>query len=113
VEQAFRIRVAKAGAFPLKVWAGTSALVRKRYQELKQRYGPRYTHAMLGAAFVALFVPLPGCTLFAVTGVVLIAEAHRQASRRGGVPEAIAGLVISVKANLPGWATGRWPASCR
>jgi len=53
------------------------AQVKKKYQQLKDRYGPRYTQVMLGAAFVALFLPMPGSTLIAIALVVVIAEVHR------------------------------------
>lgn len=53
------------------MWAKTG------YGRLKNRYGPRYTRGMLGAAFVGLFLPIPGSSLLCVAVVASIAEFHR------------------------------------
>jgi hypothetical protein len=110
VEQVQTSWVAKARAWPRKVLSWTIAQVKKRYQDLKNRYGPKYTKAILGIGFFTLFSPIPGSWLVSVALLVGIAEVHRAISRRGGFPEAIADLVVVVKANMPGWATGRWPS---
>jgi hypothetical protein len=39
---------------------GAISQVMRRFKQLQGRYGPQYTKAMLGAAFVALFSPIPG-----------------------------------------------------
>jgi serine phosphatase RsbU (regulator of sigma subunit) len=99
------------GALPRKALTGAVTQVRKRYQGLKHRYGPRYTSAMMCAAFLGLFSPLPGSILMGVALVVVTAEAHRAISKQGGLPEAVAALIVVMKASLPFWATGRWPSS--
>lgn len=76
----------KAGVSPRKAWARGVAWATKGYQQLKRRYGPRYTSAMLGAAFVGLFLPVPGSTLLCVAVVVAIAEVHRAISRSCTTP---------------------------
>jgi hypothetical protein len=94
---------------------GAVARVKKRGNHLKDRYGPRYARAMLATLFVALLVPLPGGVLVGVALVALIvgiAEVHRANSQRGRFPEAVAELVVAVKANLPLWALGRRPPPC-
>jgi hypothetical protein len=45
---------------------------------------------MVGAAFVALFSPIPGSVPVAMALIVVIAEAHRAVSKRGGFPKASA-----------------------
>jgi hypothetical protein len=65
-----------------KLVTATISQVNKRYRQLKDRYGPRYTKAMLGGVFFALFVPLPGATLLAIACVAVIAEAHRAMSKK-------------------------------
>jgi hypothetical protein len=82
--------VGKIRTLPRKVLTGLIAKVNKGYRQLKSRYGPRYTKAMVGAAFVALFSPIPGSVLIAVALIVVIAEVHRAVSERGGLPEASA-----------------------
>lgn len=74
--------VSRAIAFPLTVVVGAKAQVKKRYQQLKNRYGPRYTRAMLFITFVGFFSPIPGLTVAVISLVVLIAEIHRAVSRR-------------------------------
>ena len=54
----FVLQLAKATASPRKVLTGAIAQVKRTYKALKNRYGPRYTKAMLIAAFIALFVPI-------------------------------------------------------
>jgi hypothetical protein len=68
-----------------KVVAGAVSQMRRRSNQLKSRYGPWYTRAMLGAAFVALFSPLPGSVLAAVTLIVVIAEVHRAITLYPGI----------------------------
>src|SRR5712692_12061358 len=99
VEQTHKSWVAKARALPRQVWSAAMAQVQKRYQALKHRYGPRYTKAMLSAAFLAFFLPLPGSSLVGVALLVVIAEVHRTLSRRGGLPEATADRVVVAKTN--------------
>jgi len=76
------------------VWAKMSACrmasravasVGERYAGLKNRYGPRYTQAMLSAAFVGLFLPVPGSCLICIGSVALIAEFHRTIGKRRGL----------------------------
>jgi hypothetical protein len=86
VDQAQENWVAKAGGLPRKVFVGGIAQVKKRYEALKTRYGPRYTNAMLTTAFVAFILPIPGSGLAGVVLVVAIAELHRAISRRAGYP---------------------------
>jgi hypothetical protein len=43
---------------------------------------------MVGAAFVALFSPIPGSLLVAVALIGVIIEVHRAVSERGGFPKA-------------------------
>jgi hypothetical protein len=74
-----------ARSWPDKVLARIISQVKKRFKQLKSRYGPHYTKAMVGAAFVALFLPIPGSTLVAVALIVVVAEVHRAISRRGGL----------------------------
>jgi hypothetical protein len=93
--------LAMVTAFPRKALTGAIAQVKKRYAALKNRYGPRYTKAMLLAAFIALFVPIPGSALLAVGLVVVIAEGHRAMSKKRGPPEAITDQALVVKANAP------------
>jgi hypothetical protein len=70
---------------PRKVLAGAISQVKRRFKQLESRYSPHYTKAMVGAAFVALFSPIPGSVLVAVALVVGIAEVHRTISRRSGL----------------------------
>jgi len=63
--------------WPGRLWNWAKSQVKKRYRQLKDRYGPRYTKAMLVTAFIALFAPIPGATLLAVVAVAAIAEIHR------------------------------------
>ena len=81
LHQTQKCRVAKAGTLPRKAWTGNIARVKNGYGQLKRRYGPRYTSAMLGAAFVGVFLPIPGSSLLCVAVVVSIAEVHRAISR--------------------------------
>jgi hypothetical protein len=57
--------------------AGAIFHVQRRFKQLKSRYGPQYTKAMVGSAFVALFLPIPGSVLVVVAIIVVIAELHR------------------------------------
>jgi hypothetical protein len=75
----------RVGTLPRNVLAGAISQVKKRFKQLKSRYGPRYTKVMVGAAFVSLFSPIPGSVLVAVALIVAIAEVHRAISRRGGL----------------------------
>jgi hypothetical protein len=70
-----------ASGLPRKLLAGVVAQVKKRYGHLKERYGPRYTRFMLGAAFFALFSPIPGSVLIVIALVVAVAETHRAISK--------------------------------
>ena len=69
---------------PCALLAGAISQVKRRFKQLKSRYGPHYTKATVGTAFVALFSPIPGSVLVAVALVVGIAEVHRTISRRSG-----------------------------
>ena len=96
MEQAHKNWAAKVGGFAHKVLAGASGQIEKRYAVVKNRYGPRYTTAMLATTFVTFILPLPGSALAGIVLVVVIAEIHRAISKRG-FPEAIAGLRIGGK----------------
>ena len=96
MEQAHENWAVKVGGFARKVLAGAVGQMEKRYTVVKNRYGPRYTNAMLTTAFVAFILPLPGSALAGVVLVVVIAEIHRTISKRG-FPEAVAGLRIGRK----------------
>jgi len=61
------------------------AIIEEKYAGLKNRYGPRYTQAMLSAAFVGLFLPVPGSCLICIGSVALIAEVHRTIGKRRGL----------------------------
>jgi len=61
--------------------SGVSNWLKAKYRQLKNRYGPGYTHALPIAAFLALFVPVPGSSVLAIVFVVIIAEIHRVISR--------------------------------
>ena len=99
---------ARARTWARRTAVRTVAQTRKTYQGLKSRYGPRYARAMLGAAFVSLFLPVPGSWLICIGSVALIAEVHRAVNKTCGWPETVAALVVVTKAKAPGWATGRW-----
>jgi hypothetical protein len=85
VEQTPTSWMGRVRTLPRKQWAGAVSQVKRRYQQLKSRYGPHYTKAMVGAAFVALFLPIPGSVLVAIALVVVIAEIHRAISRSDGL----------------------------
>ncbi len=107
-------KLVRASAWPHKIWTQGFALLKKRYEALKNRYGPRYTHAMLAGAFFTLWLPVPGATLLTVAFIMGTAEAHRALAKRGGLAEAIADLLAVGKMNMPCWVGGRWPSSpCR
>jgi hypothetical protein len=73
--------VSRVIAFPRRIVVGAKSQVKKRYQQLKDRYGPRYTRAMLLITFIGFFSPIPGLTVAVISFVVLIAEIHRAVSR--------------------------------
>lgn len=75
---------ARTRSWPRKVVTGAMTQVKKRYQQLKKRYGPRYTKAMLLVVFIALFSPVPGTTFIGISVVLVIAEVHRRVSKRNG-----------------------------
>jgi hypothetical protein len=101
VEQAQRSSVATAGALPGKVLTGAVAQVKKRYKQLKNRYGPWYTYAMVSAAFFTFFLPIPGISLLSVALIVVIAEIHRAISKRGEFSQAIATLLKRAAGTYP------------
>ena len=107
LEQAPKSRVNRAKVLSQKVFTGAIAQVKNRYTELKRRYGPRYYKAMLGVAFFTFFLPIPGSLLIGVAVIVLIAEVHVAISKRGGLPETVADLILVVRANMPSWMRGR------
>ena len=74
--------MARAGAWPRRAFIAAIAQVKTRYGQLKKRYGPRYTAAMVGTAFFTFFLPIPAISLLAVGLVVLTAEIHRAVSKR-------------------------------
>jgi hypothetical protein len=101
VEQIRKNWLGKTRTLPRKVLTGVIAKVKEGYRQLKSRYGPRYTRAIVGAAFVALFSPVPGSVLVAITLIVVIAEAHRAVSKRGSFPQASTKeLVMSMNCDL-------------
>lgn len=77
-------------AWPSMALIGAIAQVKKRYRQLKNRHGPRYTYAMVGVAFFTFFLPLPAISLVSVALVVVIAEIHRAISKRSGFSKTIA-----------------------
>jgi hypothetical protein len=81
--------------------SGSIAQGKNRYTQLKNRYGPWYTTAILGAVFITFILPIPGITLASVALIVLIAEVHGGFSRRGSQPEIITSPLVVVKINLP------------
>jgi hypothetical protein len=82
MEQIHKRWPATVATLPRMLWTGALAPVKKGYNRLKKRYGPRYTKAMLLIVFLALFSPVPGTTLVAVVAVIGVAEVHRAVSRR-------------------------------
>ena len=74
---------AQAKMFARTVLAVATSQVKKSYQALKTRYGPRYTKAMVGAAFVAVFSPLPGSVPVVIAVLMVVAEVHRAIAKRG------------------------------
>jgi len=111
MERAQGTWLAKVRALPREVVTGAIAQVGRRYRGLKERYGPGYTKAMVSAAFLALFLPIPGSAPVAVALIVVIAELHRAISGRGGFPEASAAPVAAAEAQRPGRAADRDPGS--
>jgi hypothetical protein len=77
VEQAQNNWVARATGLPHAASTAGIAFSKKFYGRLQSRYGPRYTSAMLSAAFIGFVLPLPGSSLIGVALVVMIAEIHR------------------------------------
>jgi hypothetical protein len=77
VEQPQHNWVARGTGMPRSASTAGIALLKKCYDRLQNRYGPRYTSAMLSAAFVGFVFPLPGSSLIGVALVVVIAEVHR------------------------------------
>jgi hypothetical protein len=74
--------VSRAISLPRTVVVGAKSQVKKRYQRLKDRYGPGYTRALLIITFIGFFSPIPGLTVAVIAFVVFIAEIHRAVSRR-------------------------------
>jgi len=74
--------IAWATALPHKAVLTGIAQAKMRYCQLKNRYGRKYTKAMVLAAFIALFVPIPGIMLGAIALIVVTGEVHRTISRR-------------------------------
>ncbi|MBN1396357.1 MAG: hypothetical protein JW959_15135 [Pirellulales bacterium] len=73
-----------------KMWtAGVLTRVKNNCVQLTNRYGPRYTSAMLGAAFVGLFLPVPGSMLLCAGAVASVAEVHRAIIGSARVPRAM------------------------
>jgi hypothetical protein len=64
----------KAWRWPDKVLTGGVTVVKKTFKKLKNRYGPRFTYAMLLSVFLGLFSPMPGTSLVAIAFIVLVAE---------------------------------------
>src|SRR5689334_174632 len=81
-EMGDRLRQAAARAWPRKLVARAIAALKKGYNRLKKRYGPRYTKALLLVVFLAFFSPVPGTTLVAVAAIMATAEVHRAVARR-------------------------------
>lgn len=77
----------RARRFLHRLVNGAQGLVKRFFRCLKDRYGPRYTKAMVLAAFIGLFLPLPGSSLVGVTFVAVVAEAHRAIFWRCGLAE--------------------------
>jgi hypothetical protein len=101
VEQIQKTRLGMFSTLPRKVLTGVIVQVKKRFKQLKSRYGPRYSKAMVGAAFVALFSPIPGSVLIAVALIVVITEVHWAISKRSGFPKTSAKeLVMSMNCDV-------------
>jgi len=81
LDQTQKCSAVNTGTAPRTAWTRGIVWVKTGYGQLKKRYGPRYTSAMLGAAFVGLFLPIPGSSLLCVAVVVSIAEVHRAVFR--------------------------------
>jgi hypothetical protein len=94
--------VRRAIGFPRTIVVGAKSQVKKRYQQLKNRYGPRYTRVMLFITFLGFFSPIPGLTVAVIALVVLIAEIHRAVSRKRRNQEAAKKelAIMSVKCNV-------------
>jgi hypothetical protein len=108
VEQTQKSWMGRVKAMPRKVVTALIAQVTKRYKQLKNRYGPRYTKGMVAAALFTLFVPIPGISLLAVALVVTVAEIHRAISRRDSLRKTRAKeLVLSMN----GDAILQWSAT--
>jgi hypothetical protein len=90
------------------VIAGAIAQVKQSWKKLRNRYGTRYSYAMLGVVFFTFWLPIPGSSLVSVALIMVVAEAHRAISKRGGLAEAIADVVVVVEVNKPFWARGLW-----
>jgi hypothetical protein len=82
MEQAHTSWVVRTRAFPREVVTAAIDQVQKRYRQLKNRYGPKYTKVMVFAVVITLFVPIPGAMLGGVALIVVIGEVHRTISKR-------------------------------
>jgi hypothetical protein len=97
VGQEQRTWIVKGTALPRTVLSGTVAQVKKRYKERENRYGPRYTNAMLSVALITIFLPIPGSLLVGVAVIMAIAEIHLAISKRCGFPATVADLMVAAK----------------
>jgi hypothetical protein len=56
VEQTQKSWLGRFSTFPRKVLTGVTVQAKKRFKQLKSRYGPQCTQGMLAAAFFTLLV---------------------------------------------------------
>ena len=85
MKQAYESWVARA--LPREGLTRAVARMRTINRELKNRYGPSYTKAMMSSVFIGLFLPLPGSTLLAVGAIVVVAELHRRLQKEVASPK--------------------------
>jgi len=94
MEQAHTSWVVRTRAFPRQVVTAAINQVKKRYRQLKNRYGPRYTKVMVVAAFITLFVPIPGAIVGGRALIVVIGQVQRTISKRRALRATITGSLI-------------------
>jgi serine phosphatase RsbU (regulator of sigma subunit) len=74
--------LAKAWTWPRKLLTRTISQVKKGYRGLKNRYGPKYSKAILAVSFLTLFLPIPGSWPVGVALIMAVAECHRAISKK-------------------------------
>jgi len=103
MEQAHTSWVAKTWAFPRKVVTAGVAQAKKRHRQLTNRYGARYTYAMVVVMLIVVYLPIPGIVLGSVAlGIIAaVAEVHRAISKR---------RESGIKEHTPMVETKQWPS---